>query len=690
MAGEKKRGNELRLLRNWKEIVLLAAILTLATALRLYRLDQLPPGLHYDEAFDAIHAQKVLAGVERPIFFPDNLAEEPMSIYAAAAVFGLWGANPWSLRLSSALAGIVNVAALYLLAREFLPGSTKKRMATAALAALVLAILYWHVNFSRLGMEPIFLPLMLTLSFLFLWRGLRRQSTADSGSAGAVQLLDFALAGLFFGAVQFTYKAGLFAPFFLVAFLMVEFAVNPPFWFRYWRGLVVIAVVAVLVFAPLGLYFWTHPDLFLERPTAVTATSLNIGTLSENVSKVAGMFFIQGDENPRSDLPGRPALDPFLAIGFVAGLAACLLRMSRQRQRDMLDGTAARFLLLWLIVMVLPSVVTDYAPHFGRSIGATPAIALLVAIGFVELVDLVQTRAADSKDRSRQVAPIILSLGLTIGLFGSAFSTIHAYFDVWAVGTGLFDSFDAGYLAVAQKLRDRPANELIYLSPFADEHYTIEYGLGGREAREFDGRRVLVLPPPGSMATYGIVTREDTRSIDRLARTFPNGRVIETIGDLTGAPYVSLYGIEGVPQIAPQQLVRARLGDTMQLIGYDVARETNVIALTVYWGCIAEMDEDYTVFVHLVGAANPTTQSRVWTQDDAMPGHGAYPTSRWQAGEVIVDDYRLVLPANMPPGEYEIEAGMYTVKSGARVRVMDVDGVPMENDRVLFQGITLP
>jgi 4-amino-4-deoxy-L-arabinose transferase-like glycosyltransferase len=689
MPSEMNRTHGFQWMRNWKEILLLAAILAVAAVLRLYRLDQLPPGLHYDEAFDAIHAQKVLAGVEHPIFFPDNLAEEPMSIYAAAAVFGLWGASPWSLRLSSALAGIVNVAALYLLAREFLPGSNKKRMATAALAALVLAVLYWHVNFSRLGMEPIFLPLMLTLSFLFLWRGLRRL-TADSKSKGVAGLVDFALAGLFFGAVQFTYKAGLFAPFFLVAFLMVEFAVNPPFWFRYWRGLVVLAVMAVLVFAPLGLYFWTHPEVFLERPTAVTATSLNVGTLSENADKVAGMFFIQGDENPRSDLPGRPALDPFLAIGFVAGLMACLLRMSRPHQRGQLDGTASRFLLLWLMVMVLPSVVTDYAPHFGRSIGVTPAIAMLVAIGFVELVDLVQARAAGSNDRARRVAPIILSLGLTIGLVGSAFSTVHAYFDVWAARTGLFDSFDAGYLAVAEKLRDRPANELIYLSPFADEHYTIDYGLGGREAREFDGRRVLIFPPPGSTATYGVVTREDTRSIDRLAKAFPTGRVTETLGDLTGAPYASLFHVEGVPQIAPQQFVRAGLGDTAQLIGYDLARETNAIALTIYWGCIADMDADYTVFVHLVGPVNPVAQSPVWTQDDAMPGHGTYPTSRWQAGEVIVDDYRLALPADMPRGEYEIEVGMYTVKTGARVRVTDENGVPMENDRVLFERIALP
>src|SRR5512144_1705060 len=98
--------------------VLFIGVVLLATFLRLYRLDQLPPGLHYDEAFNATEAQRVLAGVERPLYFRGDLTEEPMAIYIASLSFGILGASSWSLRLVSAFAGILTVAAVSALASE--------------------------------------------------------------------------------------------------------------------------------------------------------------------------------------------------------------------------------------------------------------------------------------------------------------------------------------------------------------------------------------------------------------------------------------------------------------------------------------------------------------------------------------------------------------------------------------------
>jgi hypothetical protein len=658
--------------RRGQEILVFTAIMLLATFLRLYRLDQLPPGLHYDEAFKGVQARKVLAGPERPIFFNENFTEEPMRIYSTALCFYFFGESTWSLRLSSALAGILTVAAVYALARELF----RSRWA-AALAGLALAILYWHVNFSRLGMEPILTPLMITLTFLFLWRGFRHLSSEalKEGKKRRSGVLDFALAGAFLGGTQYTYKAALFAPFLVAIVIGVEIVIQSGFWARYRRGLALFALLAVLVFAPLGLYFVTHWSEFIERPSTVVVTDSGAPTMFDNTIRVAGMFFIRGDENPRSNLPLRPALDPFLAIGFIAGVLACLVRLRRP---------ASRLLLLWLGVMVLPSILTDFAPHFGRSIGVTPAIALIVTHGFKWI-----------GERIRAPRPALVALVL-LGLATSSYSTLHDYFDIWGSRTGLFDSFDVGYLALAQKLRDRPGNEAIYFSPVPADNYTMQFGLARREARSFDGRKVLVLPPPGAPASYGIVTREDPRSVTRLAKIFPKGAVVGSVSDFTGKPYATVFRGQDVPQITPQKIVRARLGDTIELIGYDLTRENGAIGLTLYWGSIAETREDYTVFVHLIGNANadgginPATPSRVWAQDDARPGHDSYPTVLWQAGEVIVDDYRLVIPSDVTRNEYQIEVGMYILKTGARVPMTDALGAPMENDRVLFERISLP
>ena len=99
------------------------------------------------------------------------MTEEPMAVYAAALSFVLFGVSTWSLHFIFAVAGILTVAALYLLARELFQSTWM-----AALATFLLAILYWHINFSRLGMEPILTPLMMSLAFAFLWRGIRHMS----------------------------------------------------------------------------------------------------------------------------------------------------------------------------------------------------------------------------------------------------------------------------------------------------------------------------------------------------------------------------------------------------------------------------------------------------------------------------------------------------------------------------------
>jgi hypothetical protein len=56
-------------------------------------------------------------------------------------------------------------------------------------------------------------------------------------------------------------------------------------------------------------------------------------------------------------------------------------------------------------------------------------------------------------------------------------------------------------------------------------------------------------------------------------------------------------------------------------------------------------------------------------QADAMPRGGAYPTSRWLAGEVVTDTYAIALPGDTPPGEYPIEVGLYRAETGARLPV---------------------
>jgi 4-amino-4-deoxy-L-arabinose transferase-like glycosyltransferase len=109
----------------------------------------------------------------------------------------------------------------------------------------------------------------------------------------------------------------------------------------------------------------------------------------------------------------------------------------------------------------------------------------------------------------------------------------------------------------------------------------------------------------------------------------------------------------------------------------------DLLTLTLFWQPKAPVDKDYTVFVHFLDA-----QGNVRAQLDAMPRAGAYPTTLWDAGELVRDYLTLVLPADLTSGEYSIELGLYEYPSLARLDVADANGKPL-GDHLILAGVTV-
>jgi predicted membrane-bound mannosyltransferase len=89
----------------WVSAVMLLLILFVAAGLRLYRLPDLPLGLHYDEAANGILAGEIAAGAKLPIFISSYTGKEVLFFYWAALWIKLLGVTPLALRLSAALVG---------------------------------------------------------------------------------------------------------------------------------------------------------------------------------------------------------------------------------------------------------------------------------------------------------------------------------------------------------------------------------------------------------------------------------------------------------------------------------------------------------------------------------------------------------------------------------------------------------
>ena len=108
------------------------------------------------------------------------------------------------------------------------------------------------------------------------------------------------------------------------------------------------------------------------------------------------------------------------------------------------------------------------------------------------------------------------------------------------------------------------------------------------------------------------------------------------------------------------------------------------IGLGLNWLAQQQVDESYTIFVHLIDGSN-----RLIAQRDYTPMGGAFPTQlwipKWIAGQAVTDPYQIKVPEDLPPGEYFIEAGMYGMTSQRRVPMIGRDGGLAGDRAILFR-----
>ncbi len=89
-----------------------------------------------------------------------------------------------------------------------------------------------------------------------------------------------------------------------------------------------------------------------------------------------------------------------------------------------------------------------------------------------------------------------------------------------------------------------------------------------------------------------------------------------------------------------------------------------MLTLTLNWRADQSPATRYKVFVHLLNANN-----QVVAQRDGEPVADTRSTTTWRAGDRIDDNYGIWVESGTPPGEYQIEIGMYRADTGARLPI---------------------
>lgn len=126
------------------------------------------------------------------------------------------------------------------------------------------------------------------------------------------------------------------------------------------------------------------------------------------------------------------------------------------------------------------------------------------------------------------------------------------------------------------------------------------------------------------------------------------------------------------PDLNPGQPRPANFADQIKLVGYDWPQNRQIkagetVPLTLYWETLTSPGQNLNLFIHLV---DPATHNQV-AGFDAPPG---FPTTFWQPGYTLIDARHLTLPADLPPGDYELWLGWYDLETLTRLPLADGTG----------------
>jgi 4-amino-4-deoxy-L-arabinose transferase-like glycosyltransferase len=674
------------------EYLALGLIVLLGAILRFYQLESIPVGLSGDEGADGLGARRILSGEELPLFITEDFGEEPMHTYLVALSFALWGVRLWAIRFVSAAIGIITIPVVFWLARELLRQEERLPSPVPIISAFFLATSYWHIIYSRAGLEVVALPLFSSALIYFLWRGIRTERRRA-----------FVVSGLILGASLYSYRGARFLPILLTLFFGGWVILSRDFRRRHLVNLVLVALVAAIVCAPLGAYAIAHPDIFFARELHVSVFNPDwdrgspLQAFSYAALKTLGMFNFQGDPEFDRNPGRRPVLDPVSSLCFLVGLAVVLWRWRRPHRL---------FIVVWFLVMALPGAFTAEAlPHFHRGIGALPPLCLLCAFGAVWLTERLGTAIPWRGARATSAAVLCLIL------LAATVLSCRDYFSPWQqrldqgqiIGRSLIEAAevmnatripDGVWILPASSLRPRnlPYYEVSFLydGPEPEHTLTVDEETAPAELSQISQgyQRAAVINWKEYVLeeAYNSLNSDPKGLLDFLLRKY--GRHMRT--DPHESFDLMIYELPAATEFAIQESsepLSADFGGQLQLEGIafggsslhttstEEEAESKILPsgkegwVVLQWRALADLEADYKVAVYLLDG-----QGRVVGQTDKLLlSNYLETTSRWDARQLEMDYYTLPCQPATPPGKYTVQVAVYDANSMDSLSVFDAE-----------------
>ncbi|TSC88561.1 MAG: Glycosyl transferase family 39 [Microgenomates group bacterium Gr01-1014_7] len=431
--------------------IFLFLIILLAAFLRIYKLDQVPPSVNWDEAAAGYNAYAIANwgkdewGKAFPLVFTSFKDDKhPIHIYLTVPFVKIFGLSDFTTRLPGAIIGVLSVLVIFYLTRILF-----KNDLTALISALFLAVSPYHLQFSRGLWEVNFALFFFMLGLLMFYLALQKKGWLIN-----ISFLSFGLSILSY------HSSKIVVPLIVLLLCFFYFKDLRKLSKNFYSGLLIFLVFISLLFIEprlLGTARVKQTQLNLEDFEKTTIykmtknSNLAIGEifLKNYISHFTPQYlFLTGDQSPRNSVKTSGEFYKIDALFILVGLLYLLKLRSR----------VTLILLAWLLLSPVPASLVGGAPSATRAVFMMGSMHLLSAFGATKILKL-------TRNKIKLLALFIILLILSIEVY----SYLNYYYNIYPKKEPT--DWQYGMKQIVEFVKDHPRYHTIYVTEERSQPY---------------------------------------------------------------------------------------------------------------------------------------------------------------------------------------------------------------------------
>jgi hypothetical protein len=369
----------------YKNQFLFFTIFALGCFLRLFKFNTIPFGLNHDASLNGLVAIDLWQKLPQYTPYYIGWVGETFYHYWLDLNFMIFGISPTTIKLASIIIGIATLPFFYLLAKN-LQGKT-----TALFSSFFLVISGWHMTMSKVGWLAILVPLLQSITFIFLYKALKNNKK-----------LDWIGAGIFLALTLNSYGAARITPLILIVIVFFWYIKHKTNFKRFYKNIFYLAIAFSIVFSPLLNFAINNPKTYNGRANYLSVTNQiketrSIKPLFDNIKISLGMLHYRA--NGDDFFVNEPLLEKIPGYLFIIGFIYILFTLKR---------IESFIIFSWLVLGFVPGILS--VPNGNHDFSILVPTYLIVGQGTKSILNLLKIFL--NKKLSYTLITLILLLSL--------------------------------------------------------------------------------------------------------------------------------------------------------------------------------------------------------------------------------------------------------------------------------------